>query len=109
VVEVRVLCWEVRVEWLMAGSRRRSEVAVATSAVPSALLPKVLPDLGFISDIEVVVLVVGSVQVISGTGCAVLVWRYDLRGNGQEGGKQKQKQLQMEPRGLLTLGMFRQL
>jgi len=72
----------------MAGSGRRSDVAVATSVVPSALLPKVLPDPGFISDVEVVVVVVGSVQVISGTGCAVLAWRYDLRGNSQQGGKQ---------------------
>ena len=42
--------------------------------------------------------VVGSVQGISGTGCAVLARRYDLRGNSQEDGKQRQKQLQMEPR-----------
>jgi len=49
---------------------------------------RVLPDPGFVSNIEVVVVAVGSVQVISGTGCAVLAWRYDLRGNSQEGGKQ---------------------
>ena len=47
-----------------------------------------LPDPGFVSDVEVVVVRVGSVQGISGTGCAVLAWRYDLRGNSQEGGKQ---------------------
>jgi hypothetical protein len=56
-----------------------------------------------------VAVAVGSVRVISGTGCAVLGWQYDLGGNSQEGGKQRQKQLQMEPRGLLALVMFRQL
>ena len=68
-----------------------------------------LPDPGFVSDVEVVVLVVGGVQCISGTGCAVLAWRYELRGNRKEGGKQRQKQLHIEPRGLLALGMFKQL
>jgi len=38
-----------------------------------------------------------------------MAWRYDLRGNSKEGGKQRQKQLHIEPRGLLALGMFRQL
>ena len=49
---------------------------------------RVMPDRGFISHVEVVVVAVRSVQSISGTGCAVLAWRYDLRGNSQEGGKQ---------------------
>ena len=53
------------------------------------------------------VVVVDSVQIISGTGCAVLAWRYDLCGNSQEGGKWRQKQLQMELRDVLALGMFR--
>ena len=70
---------------------------------------RVLPDPGFVSDVEVVVVVAGSVQGISGTGCAVMAWRYDLRGNSKEGVKQRQQQLQMKPRGLLALGMFRQL
>ena len=69
----------------------------------------VLPDPGFVSDVEVVVVVVDGVQGISGTGCAVMAWRYELRGNSKEGGKQRQKQLQMKPRGLRALGMFRQL
>ena len=42
-----------------------------------------LPDPGFVSGVEVLVVVVGSVEVLSGTGCAVLAWRYDLRGNSQ--------------------------
>ena len=54
-------------------------------------------------------LVVDSVLIISGTGCALLSWRYDLCGNSQEGGKQRQKQLQMELRDLLALVMFRQI
>ena len=58
---------------------------------------------------EVVVVVVSSVQVISGTGCALLGWGYDLKGNSKGGSKQRQKQLQMEPRDLLVLVMFRQL
>ena len=40
-----------------------------------------LQDPGFVSGVEVVVVVVGSVQVVSGTGCAVLAWRYDFHGN----------------------------
>ena len=70
---------------------------------------QVLPDSGFVYGVEVVVVVVGSVQVVSGTGCAVLAWRYDLRGNSQDGGKQTQKQLRMEPCDLLVLVTFRQL
>jgi len=70
----------------------------------------VQPDPEFISGIKVVVVViVGSIQVVSGTGCAVLAWWYDLRGNSEEGGKQRQKQLQLEPRDLLALVLFRQL
>ena len=38
---------------------------------------RVLPDPAFVSDVDVVVEVVDSVPVISGTGCAVLGWRYD--------------------------------
>ena len=68
-----------------------------------------LPDPGFVYGIEVVVVVVGSVQVVSGTGCAVLAWWYVLRGNSQEGCKQRQKQLQIKPRVLQVLVMFRQL
>lgn len=68
-----------------------------------------LPDPGFVSGVEVLVVVVCSVQVVSGTGRAVLAWRYDLCGNCQEGGKQRQKHLQMESRGLLALVTFRQL
>ena len=70
---------------------------------------RVLPDSGFVSGVEVVLVVVGSVQVIIGTGCAVLAYRYDLGGSSEEGDKQRQKQLQMEPRDLLALVMFRQL
>ena len=68
-----------------------------------------LPGPGFVSGVDVVIVVVGSVQVISDINCAVLGWRYDLSGNSQEGGKQRQKQLQMEPRDLLALVMFRQI
>ena len=53
--------------------------------------------------------VVDSVQNISATLCAALAWRYDLCGNSQEGGKWRQKQLQMEQRDVLALGMFRQI
>ena len=112
VVEVRVLCWEVKVEgvngWQRKGIRcgcgdiRRTFGVVAEGC-------RVLPDPGFVSGVEVLVVVVGSVQVISGAGCTVLAWRYDLRGNGQEGGEQRQKQLQMEPRDLLTLVTCRRL
>ena len=70
---------------------------------------RVLPDPGFVCDVEVVVVVAGSVQGISGTCCAVMAWRYELRGNSMEGGKQRQKQLHIEPRVLLALGIFRQL
>jgi hypothetical protein len=51
----------------------------------------VVPYTRFVSGIGVAV--VGSVQVISGTGGAVLGWRYDVGGNSQEGGKQRQKEL----------------
>jgi len=54
---------------------------------------RVLTDPGFVSGIEVLVVVVGSVEVLSGTGRAVLARRYDLRRNSQEGGKQRQKHL----------------
>jgi hypothetical protein len=37
----------------------------------------VLADPGFVSGLDLVVVVVDSVQVISSTGCAVLGWRYD--------------------------------
>ena len=49
-----------------------------------------LPDHGFVSDVEVVVILVGSDHIISGTACDVLSWRCDLCGNSQEGGKQRQ-------------------
>jgi len=68
----------------------------------------VLLDHRFVSVVEDVIVVVGSVEIISGT-CAVLAWRYDLCGNNQQGGKERQKQLQMEPRDLLSLVMFRQI
>ena len=68
-----------------------------------------LPDLGFVSGLLVLVVVVGSVEFITGTSCAVLAWRYDLGGNSQEGGKQRQKHLQVNPRDLLALIMLRQL
>ena len=96
----------------MDGSGRGSDVAVATSVAPLFVVAevcRVLPDPGFVCDIEVVVVVVGIVKVISGTGCAVLAWWYDLRGNSKGSSKQRQKQLQMEPRDLLALVMFRQL
>ena len=41
-----------------------------------------LPDLGFVYGVDVLVVVVGSVQVVSGTGCAVLAWRYSLQPGG---------------------------
>jgi hypothetical protein len=69
----------------------------------------VLPDPGFVSGVEVLVVVVGSVQVFSGAGGAVLAWRCDLGGNSQEGGKQRQKHLQMERRDLLALATFKEL
>ena len=84
------------------GDVRRNFDAVAEGC-------RVLPGPGIVSDIEDVFVVVGGVQGISGTGCALLAWRYELRGNSKEGGKQRQKQLQMEPRGLLALGIIRQL
>jgi hypothetical protein len=40
VVEVRVLCWEVRVVGVMSCQRKGSDVAVATSVAPTAFLPK---------------------------------------------------------------------
>ena len=70
----------------MDGSGRGSDVAVATSVAPLFVVAevcRVLPDPGFVCDIEVVVVVVGVVKVISGTGCAVLAWWYDLRGNSK--------------------------
>lgn len=85
----------------MTGDARRTFGEVAEGC-------RMLPDSGFVSGIEVVLVVVGSVQVISGTGCAVLSYRYDLGGNSEEGDKQRQKQLQLEPRDLLALVMFRQ-
>ena len=44
-------------------------------------------DPGFVSGVEVVVVVVGSVPVISSTGCAVVGWRYDWweQREGREG------------------------
>jgi len=112
VAEVRVLCWEVTLEgvngWQRKGMRcgcgdvRRTFGVVAEGC-------RVLPGPGWVSGVEVVVVVVGSVQVISDINCPVLGWRYDLRGNSQEGGKQRHKQLQMEPRDLLALVMFRQI
>ena len=111
VVEVRVLCWEVRVEgvsgWQRKGIRcgcgdiRRTFGVVAVGC-------RVTPGTGCISGVEVLVVVVGSVQVLSGAGCAVLAWRYDLRGNSQAGGKQRQKQLQVVSRDLLALVTFKQ-
>ena len=60
-------------------------MAVATSVLPTGHLGptfgivaegcRVLPDLGFVSGVEAVVVVVGSVQVLNYTGCAVLAWR----------------------------------
>ena len=41
-VEVRVLCWELRAEGSMGGRGRRSYLAVVTSVVPSAWFPKVV-------------------------------------------------------------------
>ena len=111
-VEVRVLCWEVRVnrgQWLAAkgircgcGDVRRIFGVVVEGC-------RVLSDPGIVSGVEIVVVLVSTVQVISGTSCAVLGWWYDLRGNSKGGGKQRQKQLQMEPRDLLALAMFKQL
>jgi len=69
----------------------------------------VLPDPGFVYGVEVVFVVVGSFQVVSGTGCAVLAWRYYLQGNSQEGCKQRHKVLQIKPRDLQALVTFRQL
>ena len=73
-----MLCWEVREEgvsgWQRKGARcgcddvHRTFGAVAEGC-------RVLPDSRFVSGVEVVVVVVGSVQDISGTGCAVLAWR----------------------------------
>jgi hypothetical protein len=42
VVEMRVLCWEVGVDGSTAGSGSVSDVAMATSVLPSTLLPKVV-------------------------------------------------------------------
>jgi len=67
---------------------------------------RVLPELGFVSGVEVVDVVATSGQVFSGTGCTVLAWRYDVRGNSQEGGKQRHKQLQMEPVAYRGKGVF---
>jgi hypothetical protein len=53
----------------------------------------VLSDPGFVSGVDVVVVVVDSVQVISGTGCAVVGWRYDWGNSG--GGKERKRQLQI--------------
>jgi len=109
VVSVRVLCCNIKVEgvksWQRKGIRcgcgdvRRNFDVVAEGC-------RVLPELGFVSGVEVLDVVVASGQVISGTGCAVLAWRYDLSGNSQEGGKQRQKQLQMEPVAYRGKGVF---
>ena len=112
VVEVRVLCWEVKVErvngWQRKGIRCGSgDIRYSFGVVAEGC--RVLPDPGFVSGVEILVVVVGRVQVISGTGCAVLAWRYDLCGNSQKGGKQRQKHLQMESRDLLAIVTFRQL
>ena len=111
-VKVWVLCGKGGVEgvngWQRKGIRcgcgdvRRTFCAVAESC-------RVLSYPGFVFGVEVLVVVVGSVQAVSGTGCAVLAWRYDLCGNRQDGGKQTQKHLQVESRDLLPLVTFRQL
>ena len=41
-VEMRVLCWEVRVEWVNGWQRKGSDVSVVTIVLPSALLLKVV-------------------------------------------------------------------
>jgi hypothetical protein len=47
---------------------------VATSVLPSAEGCRVQPDPGFVSDVEVLFVVVGSVQVISGTWLCCSGW-----------------------------------
>jgi hypothetical protein len=77
--EVRVLCWEVN-DWQRKGIRSGCcDVGRTFGVVAEGC--RMLPDPGFVSGVEVVVVVVGSVQVVGGTGCAVLAWRYDLHGN----------------------------
>jgi hypothetical protein len=51
---------------------------------------RVLSNPEFVTGVEVVVVLVGSIWVIIGTVCAVLGGRYALGGNSQEGGKQRQ-------------------
>jgi len=94
VVEVCVLCWEFRLDGVNCWKRkviRYVDGDVRRTFGNKAAGCRVLPNPGFVSGVYVVIVVVGSVQVISGTGCAVLAWRYDLRGNSQEVGKQRQK------------------
>jgi hypothetical protein len=63
----------IRYGW---GDARRTFVFVAEVC-------RVLPDPGFVSDVEVVVVVVCSVNVISGIYCAGLGWWYDLGGKSK--------------------------
>ena len=111
-VELWMLCWEVRLEgvngWQQKGIRRGCGDVRRTFGV-FAEVCRVLSDPGFVSGVEVVFVAVGSVEVISGTVCAVLGWCYDFWGNSKGGSKQRQKQLQLEPRDLLAMVMFRQL
>jgi len=111
-VQVRVLSWEVRVDGVNGRQRKRMRCGCGDVRHTFGVVAegcRVLPGPEYVSGVEVVVVVAGSVQVINGINCVVLSWRYDLRGNSQEGGKQRQKQLQMEPRDLLALVMFRQI
>ena len=79
VLEVRKLCWEVRVDGVNGLQRKGircgcGEVRLTFGVVVEGC--RLLPDPVFISGVEFVVVLVGSVQVISGTGCAVLGWWY---------------------------------
>jgi hypothetical protein len=84
-----VLYWEGRVQGLDGGLRKgirwgRGDVRRAFGVVSESC--RVLPDPGFISGVDVLVVVVGSVQVLSACR-AILARRYDLRGNCHKGGR----------------------
>ena len=91
-VEVRVLCCEVRVDgvngWQRKGIRCGSGDVRRTFGIVAEGC-RMLPDPGFVSGVKVLIVVLGSVEILSGTRCAVLAWRYDLCGDSQKGGKQR--------------------
>ena len=71
-VEVCVLCRGFRVERVNGWQRKRIRCGCGDVChiIGFVEVCRLLPDPGFVYGVEVVVVVVGSVQVVSGTGCA---------------------------------------